>query len=122
MERAAARGFDVDAAVGDVIIGVFIVGQGDRFEINRCGFDDFRTGFPVEQVAAEFCNDLFAFATNQMVGQLNDKRIVVFIADFRPADDNFNFRANLLKNKSGFVGDGQVPDVDAEQDDFRVVR
>ncbi len=31
MERTTARGFDVDAAMGNVFVGVFIVGQSDGF-------------------------------------------------------------------------------------------
>ena len=42
------------------------------------------------------------------------------MADLGTADHDFEVRAQRAQNGHGFSGDREVPDVDAEEDDFRI--
>jgi hypothetical protein len=57
-----------------------------------------------------------------MVGKLDDCLIVRFAAHLRPAEDDFNFRPDVLDGGDDFRRQIDVPDVNAEADDFRIVR
>ena len=57
-----------------------------------------------------------------MVGELNNVLFLRFVADLRPAEDDFDFRPDAFDGGDDFGGRLDVPDVNAEADDFWIVR
>ncbi len=57
-----------------------------------------------------------------MVGQLNDGLTLGFIADLRSAEDDFDVRPDAFDGSDDLGGGFDVPDIDAEADDFGIVR
>ena len=57
-----------------------------------------------------------------MVGELDNFLVFRFVADLRPAEDDFDFRPDAFDGGDDFGGRFNVPDVNAEADDFRMER
>ncbi len=57
-----------------------------------------------------------------MVGELDNGLSFRFVADFRAAENNFDFRTDALDGGDDFGGLFDVPDINAEADDFRFAR
>ena len=57
-----------------------------------------------------------------MVGELNDGLVFGFVADLRSAEDDFDVRPDAFDGGDDLGGGFDVPDVDAEADDFRIAR
>ena len=57
-----------------------------------------------------------------MVGKLDDLLLLRFVADFRSAEDDFDFRPDAFDGGDDFGRLLDVPDINAEADDFRVLR
>ena len=57
-----------------------------------------------------------------MVGQLNNFLFFGFVADFRAAEDDFDVRPDAFDGGDDFGGRLDVPDVNAEADDFGIAR
>ena len=57
-----------------------------------------------------------------MISQLNNGLIFGFVTDFRAAEDDFDVGSDALDGGDDFGGWLDVPDVDAEADDFGVAR
>jgi len=49
----------------------------------------FQPALFIQKRSAQLFDDAFSFAADQMIGQLDGQRVVVFVTDFRSADDNF---------------------------------
>ena len=56
-----------------------------------------------------------------MVGKLDDFLSFSFIADLRAAENDFNVRPDAFDGCNNFGGWLDVPDIDAETDDFGIV-
>ena len=57
-----------------------------------------------------------------MVGKLDDFLFLGFVTDFRPAEDDFDFRPDAFDGGDDFGGWLDVPDVNAEAEDFWILR
>ena len=57
-----------------------------------------------------------------MVGELDDGLVFGFVADFRAAEDDFDVRPDAFDGGDDFGGWLDVPDVNAEADDFGISR
>ena len=75
-----------------------------------------------EQHAANFGKLQIRFARDDVVGELDDGLIFSFITDFRAAEDDYDFRPQPFDGGDDFRGRRDVPDINAEADDFRLVR
>ncbi len=104
-EGASARAFDVEAAVGEVGIGVFIVGQGDFFQIGGRRVDHLRqagrlrygiAGVPpaFQESSAKLFNDVFAFAADEVVGIFKQGEFFGVVAHLGAADHDFEVGAD----------------------------
>lgn len=121
-EGAAAGGFDVDDAVGDVFVGVEVVGEGDEVGVGGRGGDEaFGGRGSGEEVAAKLGEGEVGFAGEDVVGGLADGLVVDFVADFGAAEDDEEVGAEAAEEEDGFGDEGDVPDVDAEACDAGVV-
>src|ERR1017187_1970209 len=57
-----------------------------------------------------------------MVGQLNDGLVFGFITDLRSAKNDFDVRPDAFDGGYNFDRGRDVPDVNAEADEFRIAR
>jgi hypothetical protein len=57
-----------------------------------------------------------------VVGELNDGLVFSFVADLRTAEDDFDIGLDAFDGGYDFGGWFNVPDVDAEPNDFGVMR
>jgi hypothetical protein len=55
-----------------------------------------------------------------VIGKLDDFLLPGFIADLRPAEDDFDVRPDAFDGGDNFRGSRGVPDVNAETDDFGI--
>jgi hypothetical protein len=121
LERAAARGFDVEQAVRQIVVGEFGVGQLDFFQRGLLAGDHFHQRLrAVQQGAAQFGEADVAPAGDQVVGEADDFLIFPFVADFRPAENDVQRRPGGFELANQFGGRRDVPDIDAEADDLRL--
>ena len=57
-----------------------------------------------------------------VVGEMDDGLVFGFVADLRAAEDDFDVRPDAFDGGDDFGGWFDVPDVDAEADDFGITR
>ncbi len=62
------------------------------------------------------------FAGDDMVGQLDDVLLLGLVTDFRAAEDDFDVGPDAFDGGDDFGGRLDVPDVNAEADDFGISR
>ena len=88
LERAAARGFDVEGAVGDVVVGDTASRACLISAIGGCTPAwTFISGFgPLQDLAAQLGEGDVAPAGDQVVGQLHDLLFGGLVRHFRPAE------------------------------------
>ena len=116
------------------VVGVKIVRQGDLRKIRQFGGNDFGQGGddasprrrerarPTSKLPAHFRKFQIRLAGDDVVGELDDFLPFGFVADLRAAEDDFDFRADALDGGDDFGGLRDVPDINAEADDFRIPR
>ena len=120
-EGAAARGFDIDDAVGDVSVIVEVVRKREVFENGEFGWNDFAfRRSAIEESAADFGKFEIGFAGDDVVGGLADGLKFGFEADFGSAEDDGDVGSDAFEDVDDFGGELGVPDVNAEADDFWV--
>jgi hypothetical protein len=120
-EGAAAGGFYIDDAMGDVVVGVEVVRQGELVQVRQGGVDQFKVGaMVIEEVMAEAREGKVGFACDDVIGELNDGLERGFVGDFGAAEDDEEIRAKTFKECDEFGGRCDVPDVDAEAEYARI--
>ena len=96
------------------------VGQVDFFQSGLFAADHLHQRFwPVQQGAAEFGETDIAPAGNQVIGQPDNFLICPFVADFRPAEHDFQVGPRQLELADNFRRRRHIPDINAETDDLR---
>jgi hypothetical protein len=120
-EGAAAGGFDIDDAMGDVVVGVEVVRQAELVQVRQGRVDEFGAGaLMIEEVMAEAWESKVGFAGDDVIGELNDGLVRGFMGDFGAAEDDEETWAKPFKECDEFGGGCDVPDVDAEAKDERI--
>ncbi|GIX50325.1 MAG: hypothetical protein KatS3mg132_519 [Limisphaera sp.] len=116
-ERAAAGRLDVKDAVGQVLVGVFLVGEGDLVKGGQGRGQDVRGALAVEQVTGEPWERQVGLATDDVVGPLRKGLLFGFVAHLGSAKDDLDGGPEGFKELHNLGGQGGVPDVDADADD-----
>jgi len=121
-ERAAARGFEVDDAMGEVVVVVKIVRELELGEVGDLGGDNFGGRFlTTEEGAAEIGEFEIGFARNDVIGQADDFLCFGFVTNFGSAEDDGETGADAFEGGDDFGSGCDVPNVDADADDLRVL-
>ena len=122
-ERAAARRFDVDHAMRDVFIGVILVRQPQIGERRRLASMILSSGRrPASEPFAQSGKLEVGFAGHREIGEPHDLLLVVFVADFRPAEHDDQLRREPLEQPDEFRRRRDIPDVDAQAENARSPR
>ena len=120
LERAAARGFDVEQAMRQIVGAVLGVGQLDLLKARLFTRDHLhQRRRPMAQGAAQLGETDVTPAGDQVIGQANDFLLFPLMADFRAAKHDLQRRAGRLQQADDFGGRRDIPDIDAEADDLR---
>ena len=123
LERAAARGLDIEKALGDVLRREVTIRQHEVCEVGLLAGDDAHDRLRAVQDRPHQAREADVARTlDDIVGQPADLLSIRLVADFRPTDDDRQLRRKRLQapNQLGRLDD--VPDVDAEADDLRFIR
>ncbi len=96
------------------------VGQVDFFQSGLLAADHLHQRlWPVQQGAAEFGETDIAPAGDQVVGQPDNFLIFPFVADFRPAEHDFQVGSRQFELADNFRRRRHIPDINPEADDLR---
>lgn len=121
-ERAAAGGFDVEDAVGEVLVGVFVVGEVELVEGGQRGLEDAAGRvLALEEAAGQLGEGQVGFAADDVVGDLGDGLGFGFVTDLGSAQDDLELGSEAFEEADDLGGGRGVPDVDAEADDAGLV-
>ena len=122
-ERAAARGFDVEQALGQILRRVFAIRQRQFGQRRLLAGDDFhQRRRAVEQGAAQFGKAHIAPAGDDVVGQAADFLLAGFKANFRPAEHDFDVRAQGFQQTHQLRRFDHIPDIHAQADHAGIQR
>ena len=117
-ERTAAGRFDINDAVGDILLVVQFVRQREVGRVGQWRRDDFfgggRTG---QDLPAERGKFQVGFAGDDVIGQARDLLPVRFETDLGAAQDNNNIGADTLERRDDLGGLAGVPDINTQADD-----
>lgn len=118
----ATGSLNVDDAMGEVVVGVFTVGEAEPSQIG-CTRVDERRGHAasLEDVSAEFCKCEVGLAGDDVVHDPGDLEIGGFVTDFGASGDEAESGTEAFQNARDLGQGRDVPDVDGEPDDPRVL-
>ena len=124
-ERAAARGLDIDKALGDVFVGVVRVRQRQLRQGRLFSRDHFVSSTIFRDLAAhdvsrQLRKSHIAPTGNHMIRQRANALLAGFVTDFRPAEHHGDVRRNLFEQRHHPRTFVYVPDIHADADDARV--
>ena len=123
LERTAARRLHVERAMGDVFIAVQRIGRHDLSQRRLHACMHFHQGLrPVQNLPAQLRKSDVAPAGYQIVGQLHYRLFAEFIRHFRAAQHDNQLRCNPLQHGDDPGGFLDIPYIDAEADDARLLR
>lgn len=121
-ERATARGFDIKDAMGEVFVGVEIIGKGELVGKRQGGGDDLFAGRTlIENLAADRGELKVGFARDDEIGMADDFLAIGFIADFGAAKNEGDVGPEAFEGGGDLDSLGGVPDVNAESDDAGIL-
>ena len=120
-ERTAARSFDVNQTVGDVLVGIEPIRREQAIQWWMIGDNDlFVRRVPLVDSLAQLRERQVAWAGDQIVGQLDDCLPVPFMTHLGTAEYHDQIRPYLLEQGDDLSGFHHVPDIDAKTDDARL--
>lgn len=121
-ERTAARGFDIDHAVLDVLVAVTGVRQLQLIERDDLALDDLCSGdAPCQQLRAELPETDLARPLDHIIGKPGHVGMIGKVTDFRPAQHDDRLRSDLFYQGDDLADLFHVPDVNAKTDDGRLM-
>ena len=119
---AAAGGLDVEHPLAEIVVAVELVGQGERLEIGETTVDDpLERAPPGEEARTELREGALALAADDVVDVGEPGLVVDLVADLRTADDDGQRGRQAAEELDDLPAELDVPDVDAEADDPRLV-
>jgi hypothetical protein len=128
-EGATTGGFHVEDAMGEVVIGIELVGEGELGEVGEGGGDDAGKGGGKgriggrgvgrrgKQGSAQMGEGQVSFAGEGMIGEGDDLLLIGFVADLGAAEDDDEVGLEAFEEGHDLLGLADVPDIDAEADD-----
>ena len=115
---AASRGLDIEVAMGDVDLGVMLIGQHQRIEFGLNAGDHFhQRPRSLEQLARQHGKAEVGRAGDHMVGHLHDRLFLHLVADFRAADHDPDLGCRLAQPCNQLGRSLDIPDIHPEADE-----
>ena len=117
-KRAAARGFDIEKPIAQVLVGVERIRRRDLRQIGRAAVDDASSG-PVarKHAPAQVREREVRLPCDDVIGQRADSLPVDLETHLRPADHDAHLGRYALQHRHRACGFLHVPDVHAEAND-----
>lgn len=124
-EGASAGGLHVEDAMGEVVIGIELVGEGEFCEVGEGRGDDAWKGWGGgggrgcggEQGAAQVGEGQVGFAGEGMIGEGDNFLVFGFVADLRASEDDDEIGLEAFEEGDELEGGLDVPNIDAEAND-----
>ena len=108
--------------MGDVVLGVEIVRQFEPGKIGKVRGNDFLGRWlRGENLLTDFGEFQIGFTGDNVIGEFSDELFLSFVTNFGSAENNGYIRTEALEGGDEFGGLGNVPDINAEADDFWVL-